>query len=175
MKGFWLYMVILACLLTGACTPLSSTPLLIPATATFTQAAPTTAAPPTLTISPKRSIQLTLACEAPQQILSASEIKGYPVTFTHSGDGPVEIQISLETLSGEPWAAAVCYEELCFMHDGLAKMIESMSALPEMQYEIKVFVSEEARSSETKTLRFSVAVLADLSQSASVDIIGTVP
>jgi hypothetical protein len=118
-----------------------------------------------------------LACANPNQAVAASEIKTFPVVLSHAMEGNAEIDLSLATIEGATWKAALCFEDLCFMHDGKRPLQRTVSldAGEQMKIEIKVLVPAAAHADETKTLSLESSIAGEPDVSAAVNLTAYLP
>ena len=116
-----------------------------------------------------------LACSELEQMLTPDEITVFYVTLEQDAAPSTQVQVSLETLAGADWKAALCYEEKCFMHDGREKLVHTMSVGHSTAFEIKMFVPPEAVSGDTKTVKMSVTPGGASRQAAALELIGYLP
>ncbi len=117
-----------------------------------------------------------LSLAAPKTSKPVSKaIESFKVTLTNEGETDEDIDLSLDTIRGADWKAALCYEEFCFMHDGHATTYHTlpMSAGEARELEIKLFLPGDVRSGETKTLK--LAAVTNHSAATSVEFEGVVP
>ena len=110
-----------------------------------------------------------------EQTLAADEIISFYVTFSQEAAESVEIEVSLETLAGADWKAALCYADQCFIHDGSKKLVHAMVSGEETEFEIKIFVPAEAQAGERKTVRMGAWIKGQTRQKATIDLAGYLP
>lgn len=80
-------------------------------------------------------------------------IFSFPLSLVNSCNIPVEVNISLTPINDTNWKVAICWAELCYMHDGKEEIQFPLDLAPqeEKEFEIKVFVPQDASPSEEKT------------------------
>lgn len=107
----------------------------------------------------------------------AKTVESFKVTVTNEADAAAEIDLSLDTVEGADWKAALCYEEFCFMHDGQTATHHTlpMAAGEARAFEIKFFVPESALSGESKIVKMAAAIAGSRAAGPSVELEGIVP
>ncbi len=106
----------------------------------------------------------------------AKAIESFKVTLTNDAEAEAEIDISLDTVRGADWRAALCYEAFCFMHDGRTTTHHTLPLTTgeARAFEIKFFVPESAQSGEAKTVKMATTVVGSRAAGPSVELEGIV-
>ena len=122
--------------------------------------------------------QSNLSLTAPQTSKPLSkEIESFMVTLTNDGSADAEVDVSLDTVRGATWRAALCYEEFCFFHNGKDALHHTLPLAggEVREFEIKLFLPKTVQPGEGKTLKVEAASVDNLAASASVEFEGFVP
>ncbi len=107
--------------------------------------------------------------------LRIGEVETFPINLNFQGSPLAEVEITLETIAGEGWKTALCYETNCFMHEGKTKLVRTIALTAGTAFEIKMFVPQEALSGQSNTVRMTVAPVGSPSQIALIDLVGFIP
>jgi len=110
-----------------------------------------------------------------EQVLAADQIVSFYITFSQQIAEQIEIEVSLETLDGSDWKAALCYDDQCFMHDGRQKLMHGMLSAQTTEFEIKYFVPPNAGPGDSKAVRMGVWLKGKPRQKATIDLLGYLP
>lgn len=111
------------------------------------------------------------------QPLTTDEIHVFYVLLNHNVENADEVQVTLNTIKGSAWRVALCYGELCVVHDGEDEIEQALQvrAGETAAIEIKVFVPRSAQTGDEKTIEIKSMIHNDPTISSSLNLTGYVP
>jgi hypothetical protein len=89
-----------------------------------------------------------------EQAVAPGDIPEFPLTVSHTVSGLDELVVTLESVEGATWRAALCFEDQCFLYNGeqrLERKIPVSNGKP-LEVILKLFIPEEAQAGESATL-----------------------
>ena len=155
----------------------SATPAPTPAA---TQATPTVS-PPEKDVSTAIIVSepndIFLESSAPRQAVKADTIQGFPLAVTHNLASPLEVNVQIETTQGAAWKAALCFEDQCFLHDGVQTKECSLvlNSGDKTDFELKIFVPDTAQPGDEKTMMLQFSTTSNLEASDTIALTAYVP
>jgi len=108
------------------------------------------------------------------QAVFAGDIHTFNVSVNHDVETVDKIKVTLDTVNESSWQAALCYGDLCTIHNGKDEVEETLQIKSHeaANIEIKLFVPKAVTLGEMSTLEFKAMLYNDPTVSSSLTFTG---